>query len=385
MKNFFPIWITLQIIDGTRVVKEERKVFFFRLIFFIFAILNILVTVNLSFAQVEDEKKREEERIKEWEKALKLYPVAPKAIKLDYKFSFPGNDLERGGVYFVGADHLCFDNDGNIYISDSRENCIYKVDLQGRFLKKMGRRGQGPKEFNNVLFLDTDKENNLIVYDGGNRRIQILDSNGDYLRSFKIFNTGWAMVCNKRGYIYAGLRAFNLNDPLVGVFDYQGKMISSFGQRLKFPSRSFGSLPIHLSMNNKNEIFLTWWFFPIVRRYSERGELLSEYKIEHKIMQEDGKKNYEVLSKTSDSSPRLDIITTNIRAKDDGFYLLRYYPRIELLEVGLDGEIKNIYWADQTYDFIASDFLIKEDDKEKYFYILQRYPENKIIVYSAKK
>ena len=102
-------------------------------------------------------------------------------------------------------------------------------------------------------------------------------------------------------------------------------------------------------------------------------------------MQEDGKKNYEVLSKTSDSPPRLDIITTNIRAKDDGFYLLRYYPRIELLEVGLDGEIKNIYWADQTYDFIASDFLIKEDDKEKYFYILQRYPENKIIVYSAKK
>lgn len=340
-------------------MKQKGNVFFPRLMlfsFFVFAILNILVSLNLSFAQVEDLRKRDEERIKEWEKALKLYPVPTKAIKLDYKFSFPDNDLERGGVYFFGADHLCFDNDGNIYISDSRENCIYKFDPQGTFLKKIGRRGQGPREFDHVLYLDTDKENNLIIYDDGNSRIQILDSNGDYLRSFKIFNTGFAMVCNKQGYIYAGLRSYDFNDPLIGVFDYQGKMISSFGQRLKFPTGSFGSLPIHLAVNNKNELFATWWFLPVVRRYSEGGELLSEYEIKHKIMQEFGKRNYEALSKTSDSPPRLHIITTNIRAKDDGLYLLRYYPRIELLEIDLKGEIKNIYWADQTYDFIASDF-----------------------------
>jgi len=367
-------------------MREDKEFFFVRFIFVTFAIVNIVLSVNLSFAQVVDLRKRKEERIRQWEKDLKLYPVPSNAIKLHYKFSFPGDELEQDDIYFVGADHMCLDNEGNIYISDSRNNCIFKFESQGKFLKKIGRWGQGPKEFNNVLFLDTDKENNLIIYDDGNRRIQILDSNGDYIKSFKVFKTGFAMISNKQGYIYAGLKSLNISDPLIGIFDYQGKLIRSFGNPLILKSHPYIPLPIRISLNNKNgEIFLTWWWFPVVRRYSKEGKLLSEYKIKHKIMQEYGERNYDVLSKKSVSQPRLYIVITSIKAKEDGFYLFRYYPRIEILEINLKGEIVNTYWSDQTYDFIASDFLIKEYVKEKFIYILQRYPENKINVYYAKK
>jgi len=127
-------------------MKQKGNVFFPRLMlfsFFVFAILNILVSLNLSFAQVEDLRKREEERIKEWEKALKLYPVPTKAIKLDYKFSFPDNDLERGGVYLFGADHLCLIM-MEIFISQIAAKIVsINLNPQGTFTKKIGRRGKG--------------------------------------------------------------------------------------------------------------------------------------------------------------------------------------------------------------------------------------------------
>lgn len=370
-------------------MKEAKKFSLLKLILLTFSIICIAVSikiVNSSYTQNIDLRNQDNKRIRQWKKDLERYSLSSNSIKLHDKFSFPNNKLEQDGIYLFGADHMCLDYEGNIYISDSRDNCIFKFDSQGKFLKKIGRKGQGPNEFNNVLYLDTDKENNLLAYDDNNSRIQILDSKGDYIKSFKTFNTGYEMLSDKQGHIYMGFKHLNSKDSLIGVFDYKGKLIRSFGKPLTLYSHSYASLPILISLNEKNgEIFLTWSWFPIVRRYSKAGKLLSEYEIRHKIMQEYGKKNQDVLLNKSVSPPRLFIVIKGIRAKKNGFYLFRYYPRIEILEINLDGELVKTYWSDQTYDFIASDFLIKENDKEKLIYILQRYPENKVNVYYVKK
>ena len=64
------------------------------------------------------------------------------------------------------------DKNGNYYIVDIRGDCIKKYDTQGNILTTIGRRGQGPGEFNSPSHLSFDNRNNLIVYERRSRRVQ---------------------------------------------------------------------------------------------------------------------------------------------------------------------------------------------------------------------
>lgn len=54
----------------------------------------------------------------------------------------------------------------------------------GNHLFDIGKRGEGPGEFNLARDAVLDKDNNLFVVDGGNFRIQVFDAEGKFLRKF---------------------------------------------------------------------------------------------------------------------------------------------------------------------------------------------------------
>ena len=54
----------------------------------------------------------------------------------------------------------------------------------GKHLHDIGKRGEGPGEFNLPRDAVLDKDNNLLVVDGGNFRVQFFDAEGKYLREF---------------------------------------------------------------------------------------------------------------------------------------------------------------------------------------------------------
>jgi hypothetical protein len=63
---------------------------------------------------------------------------------------------------------------------------IAKVDKNGNWLKSWGDRGKGPGQFNTPHSIATDAEGNVYVADRGNRRIQVFDGDGKFLRAFTI-------------------------------------------------------------------------------------------------------------------------------------------------------------------------------------------------------
>jgi hypothetical protein len=75
-----------------------------------------------------------------------------------------------------------YDLQGNIYFCDFRANNIKKFDPAGKFLKTIGRKGQGPGDFNMpfLLAVTTDR---LFVWDMGNRRLCSLTLDGDFIKS----------------------------------------------------------------------------------------------------------------------------------------------------------------------------------------------------------
>ncbi len=343
-------------------------------------ILNITV-LSKSFFTYSPRQQKEEERDRKWKQDQRSFPVPEDAKKLQYEFYFPEKELEKEDIFLYQPHSLSLDNEGNIYVSDSRNHFILKFDSLGKFLKKIGRKGQGPGEFSNPLYICCDDRDNLVVYDSNNGRIQIFSPEGEYLENFKKFKKFSSMVSNDQGLIYAS--PHSLQGPLIEVLDREGKLVNSFGERIEFKHNTRSHNDTHISISKKGELYVAWQKFPIVRRYSIKGKLLSEYKIEYKLMQERAKPNYNA-QMTKGRITFFNIIS-GIRAKEDGFYLFSSYPRIEILEFNHNGEISNIYWKNSPFfNYIGIDFVVRENDIKKTFYILQVFPEPKVEVFSSK-
>lgn len=82
---------------------------------------------------------------------------------------------------------VAWDSDGNIYITDGYINSrVAKYDKNGDWVKSWGEKGAGPGQFRLPHAIVIDRNNNVYVADRSNRRIQVFDTDGKFLRMFTI-------------------------------------------------------------------------------------------------------------------------------------------------------------------------------------------------------
>lgn len=82
---------------------------------------------------------------------------------------------------------VAWDSEGDIFISDGYINSrVAEYDKNGDWVKSWGQPGSGPGEFNTPHSVAVDAEDHVYVADRGNRRIQVFDRNGNFLRQIKI-------------------------------------------------------------------------------------------------------------------------------------------------------------------------------------------------------
>jgi 6-bladed beta-propeller protein len=104
----------------------------------------------------------------------------------------PGREQPPAHVdgMFRQPTDVAWDTDDNIYISDGYTNSrIAKFDKHGNWVKSWGARGSGgahadenPGQFNTPHNIGIDRQNNVYVADRGNRRIQVFDPDGNFVR-----------------------------------------------------------------------------------------------------------------------------------------------------------------------------------------------------------
>jgi len=88
---------------------------------------------------------------------------------------------------FRQVTDVAWDSAGNTFISDGYVNSrIAKVNKEGNWLKSWGEPGDQPGQFNTPHSIAVDAQNHIYVADRGNRRIQVFDTEGKFLRQFTI-------------------------------------------------------------------------------------------------------------------------------------------------------------------------------------------------------
>ena len=319
-----------------------------------------------------------------WEKMLRDYPIPKDSIELELRFSFPKKELEKKGIFLISPRCVQRDSEGNIYVTDDRLHKVLKFDSSGNYLFQFGQRGQGPGDFMTPHKFFITKEDILIIGETGNMRFQFFDKNGKYIKSFKIFKGYNSWIVGNNGLIFALPVIRKASDHLIEVLNQDGVVISSFGEPFDFKYKIPTYNDAKIEINHKGELYVAFKFLPTVRKYSQNGELLANFIINHSIMKEYGdynRKNQSLLAKGK--KVKYKPVINSIKLSETGFYLMRHFPRIEILEFDNKGKRIAQYWR-EVIPYLAEYFVVRNDIKEKIFYVLYYYPEVKIDAFGQK-
>lgn len=113
-----------------------------------------------------------------------------------------------------------------IVILDQYGADVFLFSKDGKFIKKLGSKGEGPGEYRSPTRLQVDKSGNIYVFDASSYKIIVYDSVGEFIRSFLI-----------RGYpsrLFSGsnklyIQKFEPGDGnTIDVYDFRGEHLKSF-------------------------------------------------------------------------------------------------------------------------------------------------------------
>jgi WD40 repeat protein len=92
-----------------------------------------------------------------------------------------GNEYDENFLFYRIRD-IQVDADGNIYVLDSGNHRLQVFNKEGKYLHTIGKRGQGPGEFNAPTCFQLDNETgNIFVTDNMLRKIIIFEKEGKYI------------------------------------------------------------------------------------------------------------------------------------------------------------------------------------------------------------
>ncbi len=75
-------------------------------------------------------------------------------------------------------------DDGTIFVFDWGDVCIKVYDKDGKYLRTVGQRGQGPGDFGGPIYMALSSDGKIFVMDSRLRRISVFNMTGEYLRGF---------------------------------------------------------------------------------------------------------------------------------------------------------------------------------------------------------
>jgi hypothetical protein len=155
-------------------------------------------------------------------------------------------------------DIVCDTLRNRIIIVDNKLHNVFLYSESGDSLMALGKRGEGPGQFNYPQAAAIDSAGNIYVCDAFNFRIEIFDVNGVYQRSFGRQGNVFGMFERMKGIALDSHRNIYVLDGLhqnFQIFSNEGKMLLPVGEQSS-GNEGFQN-PVSIFIDAQNMIYVT--------------------------------------------------------------------------------------------------------------------------------
>ena len=184
-----------------------------------FPILGLLILILSVSARGQFQPKWRGSIVKEGDVTIIKNPKEPihkgPILELEEELSIGGPEAQ-GQEVFGRMGEFVVDDDGNFYISATREEDQIRVfDKAGRYLRTIGRHGQGPGEFDGIGPLSYVRATGeLVVANLRLRCLTFFNTKGTFLRDLRLQVHNYAVArMDSKGRIYAFGGGFEIGKP----------------------------------------------------------------------------------------------------------------------------------------------------------------------------
>jgi len=165
--------------------------------------------------------------------ATPLHPT--KAVIFEEELIYKEKD-EAGEIRLFKPGRFAVDAQGQIYIGDNSDMAIKVFDPQGKYLRAIGRKGEGPGEFTFIGDMVPLPDGRLLVTDFQARRTSFFDYEGQFLvsypwkKNFLKVHLATESSCT----LEEGVYTEEVRERWIKKIDFAGEELMSFG-KFSFP------------------------------------------------------------------------------------------------------------------------------------------------------
>jgi len=315
---------------------------------------------------------------------LKIAPP-PGSIELKMEREFPAEKEEAQDLYLAKPEALAVDIDGSVYVADIQADTVYKFDRNGDFVFKFGRPGQGPGDLSAPMriFIEDD---HIVVLEAKNRRLQYFGKDGKpWNKIIKITHS--QPNAFQSGLIYGTpmVQGKSEKEYLIEISSEEGRLINKFGDPIWFKFDAYILNNTRLFPGKEKTISVVFKHLPIIRKYRETGELISERRLEYEMSKEKERYNKEMNANRPNTGGAYIEIVHQADMTENGLFLYDYVPpRIWIRQADEDGAVKATYWAHVGDKYSETAFKVRRENGAFRFYVLESSPEAKVQIFGIK-
>lgn len=156
-----------------------------------------------------------------------------------------------------------------IYVVDrgtveSEQHQVVVFDSKGAKLKVIGTRGSAPGLFNGPVAAAVGRDGVLHVLDSGNFRVQMFSPDGEFIRAFGGVGNGFGQFARPRGMAVDTEGNILVTDAGFGnfqIFDSTGQLLLAIGKLARVDGRGRYALPAGIAVDETNRIYVADQYF----------------------------------------------------------------------------------------------------------------------------
>jgi sugar lactone lactonase YvrE len=195
-------------------------------------------------------------------------------------------DTDDENLAFDSPLDMAVDAADNIFILDSGNQRIQVFDPVGKYVRTIGRRGQGPGEFASLNSIAVDRKGNYHVLDDAQKRIQVFTPKGEVLKTIpvtkfrldriRLLGSGTLVT---RGYEIFGIQGVSkekAQPKLVKLLGPGLEAIGEFGEPFDYGDEMTNRVgnSWQFEVDGEDHIYLCFLYQNRVEKYSPEGRLL---------------------------------------------------------------------------------------------------------------